>query len=78
MNSMSATDLPGNDSLIERLADEFAARYRRGERPPIQEFVDRYPHLAEDLQELLPAMVQLEGAVDAIEDPPEAKPGHYP
>jgi hypothetical protein len=37
----------GSDNcvLLARLADEFADRYRRGERPSLTEYVERYPHL---------------------------------
>lgn len=34
-----------NYVLLTRLADEFAARYRGGERPALQEYLDRYPEL---------------------------------
>ncbi len=50
----------GNYLLLTRLADEFAARYRAGERPSLQEYIDRHPELAEDIRELLPAMVEIE------------------
>jgi hypothetical protein len=43
--------------LIDQLAEEFAARYRRGERPAVQEYIDKYPDLADDIREMLPAMV---------------------
>ncbi len=46
--------------LLTRLADEFAARFRAGERPSLQEYIDRYPDLADDIRELLPAMVEIE------------------
>src|SRR5262245_35660949 len=46
--------------LIDQLADEFTARFRKGERPALQEYIDRYPHLADDIRELLPAMVEIE------------------
>ncbi len=46
--------------LLTRLADEFAARFRAGERPSIREYIDRYPELADDIRELLPAMVEIE------------------
>src|SRR5262245_48367589 len=46
--------------LLEKLADEFAERHRRGERPTVEEYAERYPALAADLRELLPAMVELE------------------
>jgi hypothetical protein len=46
--------------LLTRLADEFAARYRAGERPSLQQYVDRYPELAGDIRELFPAMAEIE------------------
>ena len=55
-----ASTSSANYVLLTRLADEFAARYRAGERPSIQEYVDRHPELAEDIRELLPAMVEIE------------------
>jgi hypothetical protein len=33
--------------LFNRLADEFAERYRRGERPALSEYVDKDPELAD-------------------------------
>jgi hypothetical protein len=36
--------------LLNRLADEFAERYRRGERPSLHEYVDRHPDLADDIR----------------------------
>ena len=35
--------------LLNHLADEFAARYRGGERPSLQEYVDRHPHLLNEV-----------------------------
>src|SRR5215468_5479441 len=58
-----------NYVLLTRLADEFAARYRAGERPSLQEYTDRYPQLADDIRELFPAMVEME---QAKEGHPEA------
>src|SRR5262249_10245026 len=46
--------------LLTRLADEFAARYRAGERPALKEYLDRYPELAADIRELFPALVEVE------------------
>jgi WD40 repeat protein/serine/threonine protein kinase len=53
-----------NYVLLTRLADEFAARYRAGERPSLQEYIDRYPALADDILELFPAMVEMEQVKD--------------
>jgi serine/threonine protein kinase/WD40 repeat protein/tetratricopeptide (TPR) repeat protein len=50
--------------LLNQLADEFAARYRRGERPAIQEYIDRHPELADDIREFFPAMVEMEQVKD--------------
>src|SRR6266581_2511753 len=46
--------------LLNHLADEFAARYRRGERPALQEYIDRHPELADDIREFFPAMAEME------------------
>jgi hypothetical protein len=46
--------------LLNRLAEEFAQRYRRGERPSLQEYVDRYPELADDIRDLFPALAEME------------------
>ena len=52
----------GQYDLLDRLAEEFAARFRRGERPALKEYTDRYPELADDIRELFPAMVKVEQA----------------
>ena len=49
----------GSD-LFNDLAHEFAERYRRGERPSLSEYADRYPHLAGEIRELFPALVMME------------------
>ncbi len=52
---------PGEDrDPVDVLADEFAERLRRGETPPVQEYVERYPELAEQIQEVFPSVVLLE------------------
>jgi serine/threonine protein kinase/WD40 repeat protein len=65
-------------TLLARLADEFAARYRRGERPPLKEYIDRYPELADDIRDLFPAMAEIEQAKEdqdqAIRPTPEVPP----
>lgn len=45
---------------IEVLADDFLARFRRGERPAIDQYAARYPELGDEIRELLPALVMLE------------------
>src|SRR5262249_50577447 len=50
----------GRRETVERLAEEFVERYRRGERPPLSEYVDRYPEHADEIRELFPALVLME------------------
>src|SRR5207245_9261795 len=45
---------------VERLAEEFLERHRRGEHPPLNEYVDRHPEWAEEIRELFPALVMME------------------
>src|SRR5262249_34964132 len=45
---------------LEELAEEFAERYRRGERPALTEYTQPYPELAEDIRDLFPALVEME------------------
>jgi hypothetical protein len=46
--------------LLDRLGEEFAARYRGGERPALKEYIDRYPDLAAQIREMFPALVAVE------------------
>ncbi len=46
--------------LFNRLADEFAERYRRGERPTVSEYAEKHPELAAQIHELFPALVAME------------------
>ena len=57
---------PSSDryDLIDRLAEEFAGRYRRGERPALQEYIDRHPELADEIRRLFPALALVERAED--------------
>jgi WD40 repeat protein/serine/threonine protein kinase len=47
---------------VERLAEEFVARYRQGERPSATEYAQRYPELAAEIREVFPALLLLEEA----------------
>ncbi len=46
--------------LLNQLGEEFAERFRRGERPALQEYIDRHPELSEEIREFFPEMVELE------------------
>ena len=66
------------------LAEEFAERYRRGERPSLSEYTERYPEQAERIRHLFPALVEMEqlgsvgGKATANFAGTSARPGRVP
>jgi WD40 repeat protein/serine/threonine protein kinase/tetratricopeptide (TPR) repeat protein len=60
---------------VEQLAEEFLARYRRGERPSLSEYTRKYPELAELIREYFPGMVVMEelGSVGGTKSKPRAR-----
>jgi WD40 repeat protein/serine/threonine protein kinase len=61
--------------LFSGLVDEFADRYRRGERPSVREYIDRYPQLADDIRELFPALAEIEQVKEEQLAPPGSGSG---
>ena len=57
--------------LLNRLAEEFAERFRLGERPSLQEYIDRHPELADDIREYFPALAVMEQVKDDRQAPVE-------
>jgi serine/threonine protein kinase len=57
---MSGSESGPDRDPLERLAEEFAARLRRGEHPAISEYEQEYPELADDIRELFPALALVE------------------
>jgi serine/threonine protein kinase len=53
------TDDPDRDP-VDVLAEEFADRLRRGERPSVGDYAAAHPDHADQLRELLPAVAQME------------------
>jgi serine/threonine protein kinase/WD40 repeat protein/Flp pilus assembly protein TadD len=49
----------GEDAMGAVL-ESFLARFRKGERPNLDEFIQRYPALADEIREVLPALVEVE------------------
>jgi WD40 repeat protein/serine/threonine protein kinase len=47
---------------VGRLAEDFMARYRRGERPSLSEYTRGHPDLAERIRQVFPMMVLMEEA----------------
>ena len=50
----------GERNPVERLAEEFLDRKRRGEHPTLQEYLRLYPELAEEIRDLFPALLMME------------------
>src|SRR5215472_9663857 len=68
---MSTNTSSADYGRFEELAEEFAARFRRGERPGVQEYIDRCPEWAEEIRELFPALVE----VERVKEDRPARPG---
>ena len=49
-----------DDDQLDAVVESFLDRFRRGERPPLTELMARYPELASQIRELIPALVELE------------------
>ena len=59
---------------VEDLAEEFLERRRRGERPTIEEYAARYPHLADEVREFFPVL----GLVEDAKPGPDGATGTLP
>ena len=54
---------------LGQTADEFVEAFRQGQRPSVEEFARRYPEHADDIREILPALVLMEQAKSAEDTP---------
>jgi serine/threonine protein kinase/WD40 repeat protein/Flp pilus assembly protein TadD len=54
--------------FVAKLADEFLARYRRGERPSLTEYAEKYPELAAQIRDLFPPLMVME-EFGSVEEP---------
>jgi eukaryotic-like serine/threonine-protein kinase len=63
---MSAS--PSELDVVGKVAEAFLACYRRGERPSLTEYTEKYPELAEQIRELFPALVVME-ELGSVEGP---------
>jgi serine/threonine-protein kinase len=65
-------------AVVLALAEEFIDRYRKGERPPLREYIDRHPELAAEIRDVFPAMAMMENialADDSLADPSQGPGG---
>src|SRR5262245_37874100 len=55
---------PSSPSLLDQLIDSFMERQRRGERPSIDEYLQKYPELADEIRDVFPALNVIEEFAD--------------
>jgi len=60
--------------LVSEAADEFLQRVQQGEFPDVEEYVQRYPQVAEVLRDVLPALQAMHGSRVAKPAAPNATP----
>src|SRR5262249_8751171 len=53
-------DPSSSSGQLDQLAEEFAQRHERGEHPSISEYAERYPELANEIQDLFPALLLMQ------------------
>src|SRR5262249_37859022 len=70
--AMSDND-PSAADPFGQIADEFVEAFRQGQRPSAEEFARRYPEHADQIREILPALVLMEKA-KASEAPGQPHP----
>src|SRR6516165_10706333 len=58
---MSDND-PSDADPFGAIADEFVEAFRQGQRPSVEEFARRYPEHADDIRDMLPALLLMEQA----------------
>ena len=66
---------PSDADPFGAIADEFVEAFRQGKRPSVEEFARRYPEHADDIREMLPALVLMEKAKSASDSPRTAARG---
>lgn len=57
---MPETPLDNKSDAIDALAEEFAQQCRGGSCPSITRYAQQYPHLADEIQEVFPAIAMME------------------
>jgi WD40 repeat protein/serine/threonine protein kinase len=67
-NNPSAADPLG------QIADEFVEAFRHGKRPSVEAFAQRYPEHADEIRDMLPALLLMEEAKSADDTPGPRRP----
>ena len=66
------SDQASKSDVVLELAEEFLEKHRRGERPSLEEYVARYPELADRIREVFPVMAMME-SIALVEGSPAAE-----
>src|SRR6478672_11174670 len=67
--AMSLDNSSDERDPVERLAEEFVARHRRGERPSPVEYAERHPQWAGRIHALFPALLLMEHHKLGVSEP---------
>jgi WD40 repeat protein/serine/threonine protein kinase len=65
---------PSSADPFGAVADEFVEAFRQGKRPSVEDFARRYPEHADEIREMLPALVLMEKAKSAADTPGQRHP----
>ncbi len=75
---MSTSGSESRSGLVMELAEEFLDRYRKGQRPPLREYIENHPELAGEIREVFPAMAMMENIALADESLEADRTGDLP
>ena len=53
---------------IGQIADSFVARYRKGERPSVEQYAAKHPELADEIRQVISTLVMMEEAKEECRD----------
>src|SRR6266404_9944721 len=62
------TEVSADRDPVEVLAEDFVERHRRGERPALSEYTQRFPEHADAIRMLFPALIKIEQLKPAVLD----------
>jgi eukaryotic-like serine/threonine-protein kinase len=65
---MTKSSGSGDYGRFDELAEELAERYRRGERPSLDEYVNRLPGMADEIREMFAALLEVEQVEEGARD----------
>lgn len=67
-----------DDIQLDHLAHEFVELLRHGERPKIEDYARRHPELADEIHDLFPLLISMEGQLEPSESAaPSLSPSGY-